>query len=142
MAEMDVKFALGVVLMLNFAFFLAQLGIDVIGGDEATNYFNYDGSMLSKYDDGDYNLKEFDESDLPESESGVSPEGNIFTDLFKTVKNWFLDVSGGKYILGIVNAIPNFLKAIGLPNEISFAIGFVWHAMTVFLVVMLLKGGS
>jgi hypothetical protein len=138
-SDFDIKLALGVVILLNLVFFLAQIGVASLGSD--LQFFNYNGSMIKKYDAGNYELVEFNSNELPDSQSAVSTEGSIFTDVWQTVKNWFLDIPGVKYVVAIVNAVPNFLAIIGLPKEIVFAIGFIWHAMTVFLLVVFLKGG-
>jgi len=142
MSDFDTKIALGVALFLNVMLFFAQLGIDdisALAGATPTNYFNYEDSMLSKYDEGGYQLKEFDPNELPDSEGGVTTEGGFFTDVFSTIKNWFLSIPGAKYVVGMVNAVPNFFKALGLPPEISFALGFIWYVMVIFLLVMSLK---
>ena len=132
---------LAFVLALNLVFFLTQLSIDEVSIGTPPQYFDKNKLMISDYDEGDYSLKQFDPKDLPQTEAGVSEEGNIFTDIWNTMKSWVSKVGQGyDTAKAIVNAVPNFLKQIGLPVEISYALGFVWHAMTVFLLILFLRG--
>ena len=140
---MKIISALLFILALNFFLFMTQTGIDKVSeaeGVSASNFFNYDGSMISDFDSGNYTLEEDVSGDLPSGTGQIEPEsGNFFTDTFATMKNWLLETTGLKYLLGIVNAFPNFLKQIGLPPELSFGLGFLWHALTLFLAVAWIK---
>lgn len=135
---MKAVLALLFVLMVNILFFFAQLGMADVNPD-APQLMNYNGSHIQGYDKGNYTLIEFSADELPEPEAQVNTEGNFFTDIFSSMKNWFLDLPGVSHVVGIVNAVPNFLKAIGLPIEVSYALGYLWHALSVFLVVMFIK---
>lgn len=137
--------ALTFILCLNLMFFLIQTSMDTTA-NEYTNgttnkIFNYDGSMIQQYDAGNYTLNETITTELPAGDSSVSPTtGNIFTDAFTTLKGWLLDIPGMKYFVAIANALPHFLKTIGLPNQFVYAIGFLWHALTIFLIILLFFG--
>jgi len=125
---------------MNVLLFFAQLGMSHANPGSETVIFNYKDSILADYDSsGNYTLNDFDGTELPTSQSQVDTEGNFFTDTFSTVKNWLLDITGFNYLISIVNSVPNFLKII-LPIEIAYAIGVLWHAFTVFLIVMFIKG--
>ena len=107
----------------------------------ATNYYNYDGSLLAQNDAGNYTLSQNITTSLPTGTASVSPDtGNFFTDIFATTKTWLLDSTGLSYIISIVNALPNFLKAIGLPSVFVFIVGSIWHSFTIFSIVLLLLG--
>jgi len=140
--EFDIKYALAVILAINVFFFLGQTAIDNINPTgERTQFFDENDAMIGGYNAGNYTLNEDVASELPNTEGAVSPEtGNWFTDTFQTVKNWFLDTTGLSYLLNLVNALPHFLSAIGLPHKFVFAIGFFWHAFTIFLVVSYIGG--
>ena len=127
-------------LALNVVFFISQESINNIAIGEAPQYFNKNDMFIGSYDQGDYTIKNYDPNDLPDTEAGVSEEGNLFTDIWNTMKSWITDSKGYVYAKSIVNAVPNFLKQIGLPVEISFALGFFWHAMTVFLLILFVRG--
>ena len=141
MANYNPAYILAFILALNMVFFIAQVSADKINPDESTNFFNYEGSLIEGFDAGDYTLNESLEGALPESSGAVQVEdGNIFTDVFKSIKNWFSDKIGNSYLWNAVNAVPNFLKIIGLPKEIVFAIGFFWHALTLFVFISFIAG--
>lgn len=136
----EIIVALLFVLFLNVTLFTAQLAIIEIDPESSLNYFNYDGSYPQRYDENDYTLKDFELTDLPTTETSVSEEGNFFTDIFASIKNWLIDtIPGASTLLAIVNTVPNFLKAMGLPKEISYILGWCWHLLTVFIAIMWLK---
>jgi len=142
---MKIILALAVMLSINMFLFLGQISVDYVAVNElattsGSQFFDYEGSTLSDYDSGDYVLNS--SSDLPEAEGSISPDtGNFFIDPIGSLKGWFSGVSQGvSYFKGIISAVPNFLKSIGLPKEVSFALGFFWHSLTLFLAVMLIWG--
>ena len=138
---MKILTALAFVLIINVLFFFADQAIaDINPADDAPSIMNYEDSLISEYDKGNYTLKEFNEDELPTAQGQVSESGNWFTDTFLTIKSWFLDLPGVKHAVAIVNAIPSFLIAIQLPPEIAYAIGFLWHAFSIFLIIYFLKG--
>ena len=143
---MKVILALGFILAINMLLFFSQTGVDALAlesGVPTTNFFTYEGSLIASYDEGNgtYILTEDISGKLPSDESTIEPDStNIFTDAFRTVKNWFLETTGLGYLVGIVTAFPNFLKTIGLPTAVAFGLGFFWHALTFFLVVAFIKG--
>ena len=68
--------------------------------------------------------------------------GNPVIDLFTTIKNFLLDTIGLGYLFEILKAPYNFLKLMGLPEILRFAIGTMWYGITFFLIVAWLKGGD
>lgn len=132
--------AVGFVVMVNLLFFFAQLGIaNANPTDSAPTLMNYEDSLISQYDTGNYTLQEFSADELPNPEAQVNTEGNIFTDMFSTIRSWFLDLPGVSHIVAVVNGVPNFLKAVGLPIEISYALGWLWHFLSIFIIVAWMK---
>jgi len=127
------------VLLLNVLLFFVQLGMSHANPENSPIIFNYEDSVLSSYDGGNYTLNDFDGSELPTSQAQVDTEGNFFTDTFSTIKNWLLDTTGLRYIISIVNSVPHFFSLI-FPLEIAYALGVLWHGFTVFLLVMFIKG--
>ena len=144
---MKVILALATMLAINIFLFLGQVGVDYVATNElgdtgASTLYNYEGSYLQEYDDSDGNYVIAGNASLPDVEGSVNPDtGNFFIDPIGSLKSFFTGASKGvKYFGQIINGVPNFLKTIGLPNEIAFALGFFWHVLTVFLIIMLVWG--
>ena len=144
---MKIILALATMLAINMFLFLGQVGVDEIAGgigvSAGTTLYNGTGGLIESYrNDNDYNLKLTTQNDLPAVAGGIDAENNNFlTDAIATIKSWFSSAGRGwDYFGNIVNAVPQFLKSIGLPPPISFALGFFWNALTLFLVIMLVWG--
>lgn len=132
--------ALVFVLALNAIFFLGQTAVTEIN-PTGTQFFNYDGSMIANYDQGNHTLPTDPTDGLPSTLPSVSPTtGNIFTDGWSATQNWILDATGGSYLLDFLKAVPNFLLAIGLPQELSYALGFIWYLFSFTIIVLFIRG--
>jgi hypothetical protein len=57
--------------------------------------------------------------------------------MFNTFVTWI--AGAGLLLLGLINAVPNFLTLMSFPAEISFIVGIFWHAITLVLVVSWLR---
>lgn len=81
---------------------------------------------------------------LPDSSDSVDTEtGNIFTDTWKSIKNWFSDVDEKLGVIGgMMNQPMNFLKDIGVPPIFANSFGALWYIMIIFLSVSALRGGG
>lgn len=133
--------ALAIILSINVFLFLGGEAIQDINGNDFS-FINADKDLIGKFDAGGHTLKEDISGSLPSGEGSISPEtGNFFTDTFSAIKKWLSETLGLDYLLGIVNALPNFLK-IFLDDTFAFAIGFFWHALTIFLIINFIKGGE
>jgi len=139
-------YALLSVLTLDLLLGISQISVDKVAeieGFSGNNFYNKDGDLIHTALDDDYNVNPDYQNDLPETEGSVSTEtGNFFTDLFGTIKNWFLDNTGVKYASRVINAVPNVLKNLGMPLEIAGLLGAFWHLFTVFLIIMAIRGGN
>lgn len=137
--------ALTFVMILNVLMWFGQVSMLELNED-GTVYFNCEGTMLEMFDknncNGTYELDDSETvSDLPTAEEDISATtGNIFTDMFSSIKDWFNDVTGLNYLYAILKAPYNLLKAIGLPNEIVFGLGALWYAITFFLIIAFFWG--
>lgn len=147
MTDMKVTGALVFILAVNVFFFLGQVVVLKIN-PAGPVFFNENENMIGEYNNGNYTLDENVAQELPGIEVGISPDTDAntgyFTDAWRSLSSWFSDTTVGRgvtYLLNIVNAFPHFLAVIGTPIEIVFAIGFFWHALTVFLIVIFFKGG-
>lgn len=137
----DIIFFLVMVLFIDGFLFLGQTAVNEINPTGAPTLYHYDAGLLQANDEGNYTLTTDVLGQLPGGESSVSAEtGNIFTDIFSSIKGWLGEATGINYVIDIVNALPNFLKALGLPAAFVFMIGSLWHTMTVFLIILLLWG--
>lgn len=137
---MKFSYALTFIFAVNMLFFIAQVSVDNINPNGNT-FFTLEGSLLNRFNAGNYTVNPNTADSMPTSESGITPEtGNLFTDTWNSITTWFLEETTGGYVLSIVNALPNFLKIAGLPEEIVFGIGVLWHGLTLFLIVMILGG--
>ena len=139
---MKLDVALMFVLMVNVLLMISQSSVDNIAEVESVDtvtFFSYSQSILKEVDSGNMTVS----SDVNLGSSGGSitvDSGNIFTDTFSALKNWLLDTTGFNYLKGIVTAFPNFLQMIGLPNDISYALGALWHIFTLFLIISWIGG--
>jgi len=134
--------ALTIVLSINMLLWFGQIAVYELNPEGSTFFHNKD-TLLDKYDAGNYTLDDNAVDQLPSSESSVSvTTGNIFSDLFTTVKNWFLDSTGFSYILNVLSAPMSFLRVINLPQQFAFGIGAMWYGITLFLVIAFIRGDS
>lgn len=137
--------ALSFVMILNVLMFSGQATMLNLDKD-STIYYNCEGTLMETFDKNKcVGTPELDESDiesiLPDAEENISPEtGNIFTDIFSSIKNWFSKIRGIKYLYNILKAPYNIVKAIGLPQEIAYGLGALWYGTTLFLIVAFFWG--
>jgi hypothetical protein len=130
-------YALVFVLFVDVMFFFGQMTIDKTM--PGTSFYDTDDAVIMKYDSGNFTREEFTTDQLPNSQKGVSTIGETLTDTFSTVKQWFLDVTGLRYLDAFINAVPRYIDGMGAPVEAAFALGTVWHAMSVILLIWGLK---
>lgn len=137
------------VLCVNALLFLGQVAVtdlnpngptfynckdSLIGGFEANNCQNNTVYVLN---DGSGNIT----GQLPTSAGTITvTNGNIFTDTFSAIANWFAQETGLKYLYNIVAAPANFLKALNVPSEFSFAIAVIWYGFTIFIIAAFFFG--
>ena len=145
---MSAVIALVLVLAIDLMLFFGQYSINALareaGITDNQQFYNYEGSSLSKADSSGNTqvngLHTVTNDTKSEFEKINPPTTNIFYDVFVSVKNWILDSTGLGYLFNMVNAFPNFLQAIGLPEPIPFGLGAVWHILTIYLIVQVIFG--
>jgi len=134
--------ALVIVLAINIMLWFGQMAVLSVNPD-GVNFFNPEGSLLNSFNKGNYSLSDDPLAQLPTSESSVSvTTGNIFTDLFSTVKNWFIGSTGLGYLLNVLSAPMSFLNALLLPKQFAFALGGLWYGVTFFLIIAFIRGDT
>lgn len=77
---------------------------------------------------------------LPTASASVdATTGSVFTDLYNTVKGFFSDTLGLKYVVAVLGAPASFLKGMGLDPDFSSLIGGAWWIINFLLIVSYLK---
>ena len=133
--------ALTIVLSINVILWMSQIAILEIN-PTGTQYFNYEGSMISDYDStGNYTLNTQNPAQLlPKTDSSVGETiVNFFLDPFASLKAWFLDITGINYIVKVLSAPMNFIKIVA-PQEIAYALGALWYGITLILFILVITG--
>lgn len=127
--------ALILMLTINFVLFFLQLAATELN-PTGTDFFTYAGTPLSTYDTGNYTLTTDVGGMLPGGESGISADsGSFFTDPFNTLKSWFYaNIPGLSILTGFVTAVPNFLKALHLPEAFTFVLSAIWFITSILLI--------
>ena len=142
--------AIILMLMLNVGLFMFQNTLDNVANDESLaaspSVYNYNSSYASKFDAGGYRIVETQNNAtgyLPSTGSSASSGiTTIIVDIGSQMIGWITDSIGLKYIWAVVDAVPHFLTQIGLPDIFSFILGVLWHAMTVVLIIIFIRGGG
>lgn len=142
---MKFAYVLVIVLSINLMLFLTQTSIakinfEVTGIDDYNNFYNNTNTTLGSLGGESYTLPNPSDG-LPDDEASVSPTtGNIFTDAISSIKNKLLESTGISFLMKVVNALPNFLGFLGLPPEIVWSLGALWHGLTLFLLIGFIMG--
>lgn len=135
--------ALIIVMFINALMFLSQVAMYDINPGSNTLY-NYNGSALAQFGGSEQVLKtESLDSYIPNADDGQldTSTGNIFTDIFKSIKSFLFEIPGVKYLSLIVTAPYTILNGIFSSHpEMAFAIGTFWWAITIFLIVSFIWG--
>lgn len=134
--------AVMLVLGLNMVMFLVGFAMADLGGE---NPFNYEDNALREFNAG--NSTNFDISSNPGNDlpgggaTSISPDtGLSFTDIFTSIKLWFVDTTGLGWVLGILSGPKIILTFIGLPVAAAWAITALWYGITLFMLVSFLWG--
>lgn len=130
-----------IMLMVDVILLLGNIAIDDLN-PSGQDYFRYDQSFIKDVDTGDYNLNQTAYNNvIPQTESGITTEGNLFTDIFRTVKGWFNPITGAwNYFIRFLGGPVSYLVDIGAPSVLVFAIGSLWYLLTLFLLMSYLFG--
>lgn len=142
-------FALSIVLAINGMLFLGQASITNIGqemGAPVGTFYDVSGSIICRAESGNCegDLFILDDTNptamFPENQPIESGEGGFFTDMFASIRNFFSNTLGLGYVVDILKAPNTFLKMMGLPTEVSFAITAMWYLLTLFLLLAFMWG--
>lgn len=134
------------IILLNIMMWFGQLAMTDMNAQTPTVY-TLDGSIIGNEltrQNGIYNNSIVNNSvldDLPPSTaSTVSPSssGGFVTDLFNNILGYIKQIPGLNYIVGVVAAPYNILKAMNLPWEFTAAIGTLWYMLSLFALLSFL----
>lgn len=133
-------------LCINCLMFIGQIAIHGVNPTGMT-YMTCQGNIMGTLEannctTGEYILNDGNSvNNLPSGGSTVDPETSLtYTDSFTGIKGFFLNTLGLSYVGMILSAPYNFVKALGLPSAFSFAIGSLWYAFSLFLLIGYLFG--
>lgn len=137
----NLTITLVIILLIDVLFLFTQTAITEIN-PSGSDYFRYNQSLISGADTGGYNLNQTSYgSAIPATESGVTTEGNLFTDSFRTIKGWFTKPAQSlNYFIRFLGGPTSYLYDIGLPHVVTFALGTFWYLLTLFLLLSYLFG--
>lgn len=137
---MNIRYLWVLMASISVVLFMFQVSIDTLSADAGILY-NIDGSLINSFNDGNYTLSHNAEEGIPELPSEVSSDSSSdFTDIFKSIKSWFTETKTGKIINSLYYAVPDALQGIGVPQEIGFALGFLWTIIAIFSFIMFMRG--
>jgi hypothetical protein len=145
---MSLGLAIAVVICIDAFLFMGQMAVYDITREmdptlENITFFNYQGSLISKYDKGGYTIStnsSFD--DLIGTSGSVDPAtGDIFTDTFSKVKEWFVSkIPGVAIFLSVLAGPYGYLVMFNVPAWFSYTVGALWMGITIFLIIAFIAG--
>lgn len=131
----DLRYFLLVVFAIDAFLLLGQYGATQVGPG-GTQFIDYQGSITSSFDQGNYTISGDVFAQLPVGTSSQSPTtGNIFTDPFTTIKSWIQNIPGVNYVTAAVNALPNWLQSFNMDPFFAYAISAIWHIFGLWLII-------
>jgi len=138
--------ALIIVLTLNVMMFFAGQGIESLEGD---NPFLNKQMTLNTFNSGnvtgEYEVPTTAGVLLPGGEgTSISPDtGLSFTDIFTSIKSWFVDTTGLGWVLSILEG-PKVLLSMMMPGEALagavWALTALWYGITLLIIVSYIWG--
>jgi hypothetical protein len=133
-----------IIVAINLMLVLGQFSAVHVNPDFQGSLVDCQNSPLGKFGNCTTgNSYSFDASKtdfIPTSSTSVdSTTGSVFTDLWNTVKGFFLDTLGLKYVVAIVSAPASFMKGVGLDPDFASLIGGMWWIINAILVISYIK---
>lgn len=123
--------------LIDFAFLAESGGTD--------HYYNINNTLAARMTgDGSFStdlVVGYDDFDIESADSVDADTGNIFTDIFKSVKGW---MSKQETRLGLVTSIlrqpAGIMKDLNFPQEAVTAFGIIWYSMASLALLSLFTG--
>jgi len=131
---------------INVILSMAQTAIAQVS-DTGPTIYNNTGSPVSTYSVGDGDDLQFsadtDSLDLETVDQTSTETGNLFTDTFKTIKNWFNDQNSAfGFTKNILGQPYGFLVDIGIPQTICTFFGIIWYSIITMLIIGFIRGSN
>lgn len=146
MANYSLLLMLTIMLSVNIGLGLFDYAVSAYNPlyDSGVNYNNTPVSTLFTGGNISGNLVTDTSLAVPSSSDSVDPDtGNIFTDTWKSVSNFFSSLDAKLGIIGsIIDQPRGFLLDVGVPAIFANAFGLLWYLMAVVLLVSFIKGGG
>lgn len=127
--------ALIIVLSMNAFMMMAQSAVE--GVNPETTFYEGDGGIIEQHNIDTANPY----ADLPGGGASIETEsGNVFTDIFGSIKKWLSTSIGENTFMKSLKAPYTYLKAAGLPSDFVNIIGTMWYVITIGIIVLVLWG--
>jgi len=113
---------------------------------EYEGMINFNNTVAARYTTGGSLDSGFlaDDEVLPESSDSVDPDtGNVFTDTFRSVRNWLNKKDSEEGLLkSLVSQPGGFMRDIGVPPMYATSFSIIWNAILIFLLVAYVRSGG
>ena len=148
---MDNNLTGGVILMLSIqaVLMIAQAAIlapEASGGyGGTTTFYNCTNTLLSKFDQNqcaEGTTPTLLASNDPTSLLPENPaqDNNFFTDVFTSIRNFFMDTLGLSYFTALLGAPAHIINLIIPIPTIAFALAAIWYGTMLVLIIMMFWG--
>ena len=147
MANEQLILTLVIILAVDVLLMFSQVAVTQIASDydlDNPNFFDFDKSFISQFDQGNYTVITNSSGVIPEASDSVSTEtGNIFTDSARSIRTWFSKatgsiVTGWNYFTSFLGGPTRYFSIIGAPTIFVFGFGAFWYGLTLLLIIMLI----
>ena len=145
---MKIIYSLLLVLLLNGMFFMADQTIQ--NTNPGVTLYNYNDSIASRYNSGDYNnfvLTDQLNGTLPSGQNAFDVSGGgSYVDIFASFFSWISSGLSQIPVLGVLwqvlTAFHSIISLLGIPDALVYTIDFIWYGFNVVLLFMFLRGDS
>ena len=138
----SLEYAVLTVICVNMMLILGTMSATHINPNFDQTLINCEKSPLGQYGNctnGGYTMDTSNPT-LPTSSTSVdTTTGGVFTDIWNTIKGFFGDTLGLKYVSAVVGAPKTFLLGLGVDTDFASLIGAVWWIVSVLLLISYIK---
>jgi len=135
-----------IMMSINLVLWITQLSMGYINPVGSPQFFNVSDSPASHYMSNGELINTSSSDVLPlevkGSESGGVGETvqGLFTDPVSTMKNFFINTLGLGQVASMLKAPYDFIKAVGVPQEIALMFAVLWYGFTLLLLALVVIG--
>lgn len=147
MGNEQLVITLVIILAVDVLLMFGQVATNEIANEynlNGPNFFEFDKSFISQFDQGNYTVLTNSSGVIPEASDSVSTEtGNIFTDSARSIKTWLSKttgsmVTGWNYFTSFLGGPTKYFEVIGAPTIFVFGFGAFWYGLTLLLLILLI----